>query len=51
MLELARVVAHGAERRFAPLAAYMAGQAAAQAGLDTAALVRSVREELEAPAE
>lgn len=52
LLELARVVAHGKERRFAPLAAFMAGVAAerfhnAQGAGDAADLVREVREELE----
>ena len=48
ILELAAVVAHGQERRFAPLAAYLAGAAAGHAGVNAALLVRSVREELEA---
>jgi hypothetical protein len=50
ILELARVAAHTQERRFAPLAAYLAGMAAAGGPLDPAALIRSVREELEAAA-
>jgi Domain of unknown function (DUF6457) len=58
LLELARVAAHTQERRFAPLATYMAGMAAerlraAGAPADPAALsamIREVREELE-PAE
>jgi hypothetical protein len=56
ILELARVAAHTQERRFAPLASYLAGAAVErlrQAGGDTspdavAALIREVREELEA---
>lgn len=56
MLELARVAAHTQERRFAPLAAYLAGVAAerfGEAGGETgpgavASLIRSVREALEA---
>jgi len=60
ILELARVAAHSKERRFAPLACYMAGVAAErlrQAGSTSAigepALIRSVRESIEAeiPAE
>ena len=55
LLELARVAAHTQERRFAPLASYLAGQAvervlAAGAQLtpeQVAALIRSVREDLE----
>jgi len=58
LLELARVSAHTQERRFAPLASYLAGVAADRvraAGGDAsgpalAALVREVREELEAEA-
>jgi hypothetical protein len=56
LLELARVAAHTQERRFAPLASYMAGVAAErmrQAGGpsspdDVAALLREIRTELEA---
>jgi hypothetical protein len=53
LLDLARVVAHGQERRYAPLAAYLAGIAAerlrqAGAGADLAGFVREVREQLEA---
>jgi hypothetical protein len=56
LLELARVAAHTQERRFAPLASYLAGMAAARlrAGkpeLDDAAiaeLIREVRQEVEA---
>jgi Domain of unknown function (DUF6457) len=56
LLELARVAAHTQERRYAPLASFMAGVAAErvrQAGGpaspdDIVALLRSVREELEA---
>jgi hypothetical protein len=55
LLELARVAAHTQERRFAPLASYMAGVAAERiraAGGPTspealAELVRQVRTELE----
>ncbi len=55
ILELARVVAHTVERRFAPLAAFTAGVAAerlraskgALDGAATAAYVREVREALE----
>ncbi len=55
LLELARVVAHTQERRFAPLASFMAGVAVerwrhAQAGLtpeDESAYLRDVRTELE----
>jgi hypothetical protein len=41
-------VAHGSERRFAPLAAYLAGQAA-QPGIEAADLIRAVRRDLESP--
>lgn len=56
LLELARVVAHTQERRFAPLSAYLAGVAserARQAGpVEAASLIRQVRRSLEeAPAE
>jgi hypothetical protein len=55
LLELARVAAHTQERRFAPLASYMAGVFAERlraAGgpsdpAAVAALIREVREELE----
>ena len=55
LLELARVAAHTQERRFAPLASFMAGSAAERiraAGADAspdqvAALIREVRESLE----
>ena len=54
LLELARVVSHTKERRFAPLATYTAGVAAErlrqakQGGAETiAAFIREVREELE----
>jgi uncharacterized protein DUF6457 len=54
LLELARVVAHSKERRFAPLATYTAGIAVERLreakGLDAeaiAAYIREVREELE----
>jgi hypothetical protein len=55
ILELARVVSHTVERRFAPLATFTAGVAAerlraAKGSLDptvAAAYVREVREELE----
>jgi hypothetical protein len=56
ILELARVAAHTQERRFAPLASFMAGVAAERVragGGDAqpeavAALIREVREEIEA---
>jgi hypothetical protein len=55
LLQLARVVAHGKERRFAPLAAFTAGVAAerlrvAKGAVDPAAVaefIREVREDLE----
>jgi hypothetical protein len=55
LLELARVAAHTQERRFAPLATYVAGIAAERlraaggpaAPDEVAALIREVREELE----
>jgi hypothetical protein len=54
LLELARVVSHTKERRFAPLATYTAGMAAerlreakAEDGESIAAFIREVREELE----
>jgi hypothetical protein len=54
LLELARVVSHTKERRFAPLATYTAGMAAerlreakAEDGEAIAAFIREVREELE----
>jgi hypothetical protein len=54
LLELARVVAHTAERRFAPLASYTAGiaverlrEAKAEDPAAIAAFIREVREELE----
>ena len=54
LLELARVVAHTTERRFAPLASYTAGIAAerlreakAEDADAVAAFIREVREELE----
>ncbi len=54
LLELARVVAHTSERRFAPLATYTAGMAAerlreakAEDPEAIAAFIREVREELE----
>jgi len=54
LLELARVVAHTTERRFAPLASYTAGVAAerlreakAEDAEAIAAFIREVREELE----
>src|SRR6266567_3676535 len=55
LLELARVSAHSKERRFAPLACYMAGAAVErlrQAGISSAAdeatYIRTIREEVEA---
>jgi hypothetical protein len=58
LLELARVAAHTQERRFAPLASYLAGVTAERmrtaggeaSGESLAALVREVRERLEAEA-
>ena len=54
LLELARVVSHTKERRFAPLATYTAGiaverlrQAKGEDAEATAALIREVREALE----
>jgi hypothetical protein len=54
LLELARVVSHTKERRFAPLATYTACMAAerfreaqAEDGESIAAFIREVREELE----
>jgi hypothetical protein len=54
LLELARVVAHTTERRFAPLASYTAGiaverlrEAKAEDAEAIAAFIREVREELE----
>jgi uncharacterized protein DUF6457 len=54
LLELARVVSHTKERRFAPLATYTAGiaverlrEAKAEDAATIAALIREVREELE----
>ena len=54
LLDLARVVSHTTERRFAPLATYTAGvaverlrQAKAEDSDAIAALIREVREEIE----
>jgi hypothetical protein len=54
LLELARVAAHTQERRFAPLASYMAGVAAERMRVANAAqpseiadLIREVRQEIE----
>ena len=55
LLELARVVAHSEERRFAPLASYLAGVAAERlyrsrseiSGQEVVAYVREVRASLE----
>jgi len=54
LLELARVVSHTKERRFAPLATYTAGiaverlrEAKAEDAAAIAAFIREVREELE----
>ncbi len=55
LLELARVAAHTQERRFAPLATYLAGvfaerlraAGAPSDGAAVAALIREVREQLE----
>ena len=58
LLELARVSSHTKERRFAPLACYMAGvaverlrQAGSLTPADEAAYLRSIRESLEAEPE
>ncbi len=61
LLELARVAAHTSERRFAPLACFMAGVAAERVHnakpsadeADIAALIKEVRQKLErqAPAD
>ena len=55
LLELARVASHTKERRFAPLACYMAGvaverlrQAGSLSAADEAAYLRTIRERLEA---
>jgi hypothetical protein len=55
VLELARVAAHTKERRFAPLACFMAGvaverlrQAGSLSAADEAVYLRSVREAIEA---
>jgi hypothetical protein len=58
LLDLARVAAHTRERRFAPLATFLAGVAAERARaaggaldqIDLAALVREVREQIESEA-
>ena len=54
ILELARVAAHTKERRFAPIASYMAGIAAERLRVskgadadEVASFIREVREELE----
>src|SRR2546423_13551591 len=54
LLELARVASHSKERRFAPLACYMAGvaverlrQAGSVSAADEAAYLRTIRETLE----
>lgn len=49
LLDLARVVAHGTERKNAPLAAYLAGRASVRAGHDPAAALGTA-EELLGPA-
>jgi hypothetical protein len=58
LLELARVAAHTQERRFAPLASFMAGVAAERlrnaanaSSSEQAELVREVRKQLEQQAE
>jgi uncharacterized protein DUF6457 len=55
VLELARVAAHSKERRFAPLACFMAGvaverfrRAGSPSTADEAAYIRAIREEVEA---
>ncbi|MEP7104441.1 MAG: DUF6457 domain-containing protein, partial [Chloroflexota bacterium] len=58
LLELARVSAHTQERRFAPLAAFLAGVTAERlraagnelSGVELSGLLREVREGLEAEA-
>jgi uncharacterized protein DUF6457 len=54
VLELARVAAHSKERRFAPLACFMAGvaverlrQAGSLSAVEEAAYVRTIREAIE----
>jgi len=56
VLELARVAAHSKERRFAPLACFMAGvaverlrQAGSLSAADEAAFIRAISETLEEP--
>lgn len=54
LLELARVVAHTRERRFAPLSTFLAGIAVAQmrakrADIDVAGYIKAVRAALETP--
>lgn len=44
VLDLARVVAHTAERRCAPIAAYLAGLAAGVEGLDSDAREQRIRD-------
>ena len=58
LLELARVASHTKERRFAPLACYMAGvaverlrQAGSLSAADEAAYLRTIREAVEASSE
>jgi hypothetical protein len=55
VLELARVAAHSKERRFAPLACFMAGvaverlrQSGSQSAADEAAYIRAIRAGVEA---
>lgn len=48
VLDLTRVVAHTAERRFAPVCAYLAGLAAGADGDDDGARVRRLRALVEA---
>lgn len=43
VLDLARVVAHTSERRYAPVTAYLAGLAAGVEGLDSDARERRIR--------
>lgn len=47
LLDLARIVAHGTERKNAPLATYLAGQYVAIRGADDVTSARAVAEVLE----
>ncbi len=48
ILDVTRVVAHGTERRFAPLSAYLLGAATAGEGADRAAAARRLADRLRA---